>query len=216
MRWPFNRRVDPVHAWGTLTVAVGVAGVIATELATLHASQADFRWWWPTNWMIIPLVIFVGGIALLVVPVRRSPRAPAVTAEPPPAVTVARAPAPVPTVTDMSPQRRRAILAAATAGAKAGRIEALRRLHGDGRQLRARAGEVGEREASLPSALFGDIARWEATVDANFTGAPSIRDRFAEAPREDPFAVTAGGAHDRISYQLELLEMIIRDLEERR
>jgi hypothetical protein len=38
----------------------------------IHANEADFRWWWPTNWMIIPLLIAVIGLVLLVVPVRRS------------------------------------------------------------------------------------------------------------------------------------------------
>jgi len=72
MHWPFSRRADPVHAWGTITVAIGVAGVIAAELATLHANQPHFRWWWPTNWLVIPVVILLVGILLLVIPVRRS------------------------------------------------------------------------------------------------------------------------------------------------
>jgi hypothetical protein len=38
MCWPFSKRVDPVQAWGTMTVAVGFIGVIVTELATLHAN----------------------------------------------------------------------------------------------------------------------------------------------------------------------------------
>lgn len=74
MQWPFNRRADPVHAWGALALSVAIAGVIATELATLHASEANFRWWWPTNWMAVPLGIFLIGCALLIVPLQRSAR----------------------------------------------------------------------------------------------------------------------------------------------
>ncbi len=73
MRWPYNERADPVHAWGA--VATGTAGLIGIPavLATLHSSQSSFRWWWPTGWMIIPLTVFVVGIGLLFIPVRRSP-----------------------------------------------------------------------------------------------------------------------------------------------
>src|SRR6266567_8410766 len=77
MRWAFNRRVDPVHAWGALALAVAIAGVIATELATLHASEANFRWWWPTVWMAVPTVIFIVGLILLFVPIQRLSTAPA-------------------------------------------------------------------------------------------------------------------------------------------
>src|SRR6058998_2392170 len=72
VRWPFDKRVEPTHAWGV--VAVGTAGLISipTALVALHANEPAFHWWWPTNWMIVPAVIFLGGIALLVVPVRRS------------------------------------------------------------------------------------------------------------------------------------------------
>lgn len=73
MRWPFNRRADPVHAWGALTVAVGIAAVIGTDLATLHANEANYRWWWPTNWMAVPAGIFVVGLLLLFVPLASAP-----------------------------------------------------------------------------------------------------------------------------------------------
>jgi hypothetical protein len=55
---------------------VGTAGLVGVPavLATLHANQSSFRWWWPTSWMIVPLVIFLVGFALLVVPVRRELR----------------------------------------------------------------------------------------------------------------------------------------------
>ena len=42
-------------------------------LATLHAADARFRWWWPTNWMALPLIIFAAGCLLVTAPVRRSP-----------------------------------------------------------------------------------------------------------------------------------------------
>jgi tetratricopeptide (TPR) repeat protein len=61
-----------VHSWGALALAVAIAGVIATELATIHASEANFRWWWPTNWVAVPAIIFVTGLILLAVPLRRS------------------------------------------------------------------------------------------------------------------------------------------------
>ena len=54
-------------------MAVGIAGVIGTDLATLHANETNFRWWWPTGWMAAPAAIFVVGLLLLFVPLRRSP-----------------------------------------------------------------------------------------------------------------------------------------------
>lgn len=74
MKWPYERRVDPAHAWGV--IAVGTAGLVTipTVLATLHATDSHFQWWWPTNWMIAPAVIFLMGMALVALPVRRSER----------------------------------------------------------------------------------------------------------------------------------------------
>ena len=56
-------------------IAVGTAGLIGIPavLATLHAADSQFRWWWPTNWMAVPSVIFCVGFLLVAVPVRRSP-----------------------------------------------------------------------------------------------------------------------------------------------
>lgn len=51
--------------------AAGIIGVL-TVLATLHSNDSHFRWWWPTNWLLLPLLIFVIGLVLLVVPVQRS------------------------------------------------------------------------------------------------------------------------------------------------
>jgi hypothetical protein len=71
VKWPYQRRVDAAHAWGM--AAVGTAGLVAipTILATLHATDDHFRWWWPTNWMIVPAAIFLVGLALTVLPVMR-------------------------------------------------------------------------------------------------------------------------------------------------
>jgi len=72
VRWPYERRVDAAHAWGV--VAVGTAGLVAipTILATLHATDSHFRWWWPTGWMIVPVAIFLVGLGLTVLPVMRA------------------------------------------------------------------------------------------------------------------------------------------------
>ena len=58
-----------------LTESIGELEAMASQhtLATLHAADSQFRWWWPTNWMAVPSVIFVAGCLLVAVPVRRSP-----------------------------------------------------------------------------------------------------------------------------------------------
>jgi len=75
VKWPYKRRIDPAHAWGV--VAVGSAGLVAIPaiLATLHATDSQFRWWWPTNWMAIPAAIFLIGVALAALPIRRPEQA---------------------------------------------------------------------------------------------------------------------------------------------
>ena len=72
MRWPYDKRAEATHAWGAL--GVGTAGIIGilTVLATVHATDKHFRWWWPTNWTTLPLVIACIGLVLLIAPVRRS------------------------------------------------------------------------------------------------------------------------------------------------
>ena len=71
MKWPYGKRIEAAHAWGV--VAVGTAGVVGipTVLATLHAADHSFRWWWPNNWMLVPAVAFLVGLLLTVIPVRR-------------------------------------------------------------------------------------------------------------------------------------------------
>lgn len=70
VKWPHERRIDPAHAWGV--VAVGTAGLVAlpTILATLHAADAHFRWWWPSGWMAVPAAIFAAGAALVALSAR--------------------------------------------------------------------------------------------------------------------------------------------------
>jgi TIR domain len=76
VKWPREGRIDPAHAWGV--VAVGTAGLVAipTILATLHATDTTFLWWWPTGWMAIPAAIFLAGTALVALSARRPGRAP--------------------------------------------------------------------------------------------------------------------------------------------
>jgi hypothetical protein len=76
VKWPREGRIDPARAWGG--VAVGTAGLVAipTILATLHAADATFRWWWPTGRMAIPAAIFLAGAALAALSARRPGRAP--------------------------------------------------------------------------------------------------------------------------------------------
>jgi WD40 repeat protein len=54
--------------------AVGTALLVGIPaiLATLHAGDSQFRWWWPTDWMAVPSVIFLSGCFLAAIPVRRS------------------------------------------------------------------------------------------------------------------------------------------------
>lgn len=71
MRWPYNARVDPAHAWGTVGSGIAILGVIVGALASLHGGASHFRWWWPTNWMIVPVVVVLIGLAMVVAPLRR-------------------------------------------------------------------------------------------------------------------------------------------------
>jgi hypothetical protein len=115
---------------------------------------------------------------------------------------------------DMSPQRRSAILAAATSGARIERARTLRGLHGEGGVLRARIAECLDRQATPPSGIPEDVARWEGKVRAELTGQPHSRDLFDGAPpRQDPFAATVGGSYDRMDFRLQVLEMLVRDYE---
>ena len=72
MRWPYDKRADPIHAWGT--IAAGIATVGALYAARALNPRTAKSWWWPTNWMIIPVIIIGVGLILLALPVRRSRR----------------------------------------------------------------------------------------------------------------------------------------------
>jgi hypothetical protein len=70
MKWPKNKRVDPLLASAVITVGVGGTFGIPAILASLHASDPHYPWAWPTNWMAVPAALLVIGLGLLVVPVR--------------------------------------------------------------------------------------------------------------------------------------------------
>ena len=72
MRWPYDKRAESAHAWGALGLGAAGAVGISTVLATLHATDPRFRWWWPTDWMALPVCFFLVGIVLLLVPLRQS------------------------------------------------------------------------------------------------------------------------------------------------
>ena len=69
MRWPYDKRVDPIHAWGAIAAGIAIAGAIyAARALNPHAARS---WLWPTNWMIIPVIVTGVGLILLFLPVRR-------------------------------------------------------------------------------------------------------------------------------------------------
>src|SRR5712692_8649769 len=71
MRWPYNARVDAVQAWGSVTGGIAIGGIIVGAVAATHGVDPHFHWWWPTNWLIIPVGIVVIGMVMVVVPLRR-------------------------------------------------------------------------------------------------------------------------------------------------
>ncbi len=72
MRWPYDKRADPVHAWGAIAAGIAIAGALyAARALNPHTAKS---WWWPTNWMVIPVVVIGVGLILLALPVRRSRR----------------------------------------------------------------------------------------------------------------------------------------------
>ena len=74
MRWPYNKRVDPVHAWGA--IATGIAIATAFYAARALNPRTANSWLWPTNLMVIPVIVIGAGLILLFLPVRRSRREP--------------------------------------------------------------------------------------------------------------------------------------------
>jgi hypothetical protein len=55
-----------------ITAAIAIAAIVVTALVTLHANDSHFRWWWPTNWMAIPVTMLLIGLIILIFPVRNS------------------------------------------------------------------------------------------------------------------------------------------------
>jgi hypothetical protein len=72
MGCPFNKRADPVHIWGTLAAGIAIYGIMVGALVALHSSVPGYHWWWPTNWILVPVVITGIGVLLLVLRARRS------------------------------------------------------------------------------------------------------------------------------------------------
>jgi hypothetical protein len=70
MRWPYDARLEPTHAWGA--IGVGVAGLIGipTVLVATHIPGHMYRWWWPTDWMLVPAFLALIGVFILAVPLR--------------------------------------------------------------------------------------------------------------------------------------------------
>ena len=72
MRWPYDKRVDPIHAWGAIAAGIAIAGAFyAARALNPHTAKS---WLWPTNWMIISVIVIGAGLILLFLPVRRSRR----------------------------------------------------------------------------------------------------------------------------------------------
>jgi hypothetical protein len=51
-----------------LTCLVGIASIFEG----LQGTRPGYCWWWPTAWMLAPLLLTLAGVALLAVPVRRA------------------------------------------------------------------------------------------------------------------------------------------------
>jgi len=71
VRWPFDKRVGSGLAWGVLGVGATSLFGLPALLAIQHSS-GPFRVWWPTDWMALPYAACAVGIALILVPIRRS------------------------------------------------------------------------------------------------------------------------------------------------
>lgn len=204
MRWPFEKRVEPTHAWGALSLgAVGLIG-IPTVLATLHATESSFRWWWPTNWMIVPLVIFVVGLALLFLPVRRSQ-----LAEPIPSRPLAARPAPA-TIAPAKMSRMSAPQGSAAT------LETLRDLIMEGKAMQARIADRRGLFTKIPDDLQKSSAAWKTKVSAALTSQPGMLAQFEGDPIRIPLAVQGptGMIYDKIEQGIRVLEVIKQDLGE--
>jgi hypothetical protein len=84
VKWPYDRRAESAHAWGTIGAGLALlVGILAVQ-ASLHSTDQNFRWWWPTNWMIVPMAILAIGVVLLALPLRRSDSGRSAASPPPP------------------------------------------------------------------------------------------------------------------------------------
>jgi len=72
VKWPFAERVDAGNVWGLTAVSTAFLVGIPTVAVAIHGAGRGVNPWWPTDWMALPLIGFVAGIMLLVVPVRRA------------------------------------------------------------------------------------------------------------------------------------------------
>jgi hypothetical protein len=72
MRWPFTKRIEAGSAWSLLIFSGAFLIGIPTVLAAVHGTQRHFNPWWPSDWMVIPLVGVAAGVVLLAVPVKRT------------------------------------------------------------------------------------------------------------------------------------------------
>lgn len=72
MTWPYDKRADPIHAWGTIAAGIAAGGIVIGAEVALHPGQANLHWWWPSDWLTVPAAIVLAGLVLVVLPVRRS------------------------------------------------------------------------------------------------------------------------------------------------
>lgn len=200
MRWPFDRRAAPTHAWGL--VAMGTAGLVAIPavLATLHANDAQFRWWWPTDWMIIPFGILLLGLALLVVPVQRSLHPRVASAELPQAAR--------------SSERQRALLAAHKETIRVNNLEALRSVYALGNMYQARLRELGPSDRQLPRDRSIEIADWETSVRATIIQTSRFHDAFTFWVQQPMPDTTIASYYARMGRELSVLASAIREREQ--
>ena len=73
MGWRLDKLIDPAAIWGTVGTGVAIDGIIVGAKVALNANNPHFRWWWPTNAMIVGVVLVAIGLVLLIVSITRSP-----------------------------------------------------------------------------------------------------------------------------------------------
>jgi hypothetical protein len=170
---------------------MGTAGLVAilTVQATLHANSAQFRWWWPTSWMIIPLAIFLVGLALLFVPVQRSPQ---------PRMTPA--------------ERQRALLAVHEEIIRVNNLKTLRSFYAEGRMYQKRMRNL-KADLRVPNDRLTEIADWEARVRDSLHFMPRFFDSFTFWIQEPLPDATMASHYTRMVREMEVLADAIRERE---